>query len=658
MADDSGTNGKQQPLPLRSKDLNAMAGLPTYQLPPRQFQSLARDTLVRGRYRVEGQLGQGGMGFVYGVRDEGLANARPLRALKEMIPRVDDHEHQKTMTNFAREAEVLEALRHERIPRIYDYFEEFRRAYLVLEYVEGRTLETVLDQSPGPLAPQVVGEWIVQLCEIVDYLHSRNPPVIFRDLKLSNVMLTPLNQIFLIDFGIAKVFQRDELNTNVGTRGYAAPEQYAGRAETRSDVYALGVMAHHLLTKNDPRLEEQFTFFKRPPRKYNPSVSADLEVVIMKALSYTADDRYQSAADFRQALVGALHMPDTGYIRRTGISHLTGRGQGSGVPAAQPGRSPRLLWTFAAEEEVRATPTVANGLLYVGSYDNNLYALDLRTGRYRWRHTAEGGICGQAAIWQNLVIFGAEDFYVYGVDATTGEERWKYRTHNHVRSTPRVVGDRVYIGSDDAYLHAIDPRVGRPYWRFQAYREIRSTPAVANNLVYFGCSDETFYAVDAAEGEKKWSVHTQGPIISAPVVAEGNVYFGSMDFGVYALDAKSGWQAWREPTDKMVVSSPCIVGDRLFIGSSDMHLYCLDRRTGRVVWKYHAGQQVNSNPAYANGVVYIGSLDGMVHAVSADTGKQLWHFPTKEKVCGSPIVHEGVVYIGSSDWSVYALEIP
>src|SRR5258706_6375060 len=118
MADDSSTNGKQQPLPLQQKDLNAVAGLPTYQLPPRQFQSLARDTLVRGRYRVEGQLGQGGMGFVYGVRDEGLANARPLRAPKEMIPRVDDHEHQKTMTNFAREAKGLEAQRPRRIPPI------------------------------------------------------------------------------------------------------------------------------------------------------------------------------------------------------------------------------------------------------------------------------------------------------------------------------------------------------------------------------------------------------------------------------------------------------------------------------------------------------------------------------------------------------------
>src|SRR5258706_12481576 len=120
MADDPSQNGKQQPLPLRSKDLNAVAGLPTYQLPPRQFQSLARDTLVRGRYRVEGQLGQGGMGFVYGVGAEGLANARPLRALKEMIPRVDDHEHPKRMANFAGGAGAVEAFRHEPVPRISD----------------------------------------------------------------------------------------------------------------------------------------------------------------------------------------------------------------------------------------------------------------------------------------------------------------------------------------------------------------------------------------------------------------------------------------------------------------------------------------------------------------------------------------------------------
>src|SRR5215467_680888 len=274
------------------------------------LQPLGPGTLMRGRYRVVSQLGKGGMGCVYLVQDENF-EARPYRSMKEMIPRLDDSHQQQHMVNFKREADVLETLRHPNIPRVYDSFTEFRRAYLVLEYVEGEDLEQALDRTKGLLSPAMVGGWMLQLCTIVEYLHSHKPPIIFRDLKPSNVILTPDQRIILIDFGIAKVFAPDERQTNVGTQGYAAREQYKGEAEVRSDVYALGGMMHHLLTRSDPRFQPPFSFHERPPSALNPAVTPELERVIMRCLEDERSKRYQNVTELRLALEDALHLSDT-----------------------------------------------------------------------------------------------------------------------------------------------------------------------------------------------------------------------------------------------------------------------------------------------------------------------------------------------------------
>jgi outer membrane protein assembly factor BamB len=505
---------------------------------------------------------------------------------------------------------------------------------------------------------------MIQLCTIVEYLHAHRPPIIFRDLKPSNVILTPDQRIILIDFGIAKVFAADEKQTNVGTQGYAAREQYKGEAEIRSDVYALGGMMHHLLTKSDPRFQPPFSFHERPPSKLNPAVGAELERVIMRCLEDDRERRYQTVSELRIALEDALHMTDTSYFR-------TIEKVGGSMPARGPirtgattftiGRNLRERWRFRTEEEIRSTPTAANGVLYVGSYDSNLYALDTQSGSFLWKYATEGGICCQPAVWRNLVIFGSEDFYVYALDLN-GTEVWSYRTQHHVRSSPRIYEDRLYIGSDDACMHAIDPQTGRMIWKYRAYREVQTSAAFAranlnaSGLIYFGAMDEYCYAVDALTGDKKWAAHAQAGIVSSPAVVGEYVYFGSMDFGVYALDAKSGWQAWREPTEKFVISSPRIVGDRLYIGSSDRHLHCLDRRTGKHIWKYPAGGQVTSTPAFYNNTLYFGCVDGALYALDADSGKLLGRYETGDKICGSPIVEDGVVYVGSSDCCVYALD--
>lgn len=622
---------------------------------PMHYQLAPGTTLQGGRYIVEEVIGHGGMGHVYRVVDTHLSKRR---ALKEMIPQMGDP--QAELINYHREAEMLLNQEHPGIPQIYDSFVEYRRAYIVLQYIPGDNLEKQLLNTSGFLSQELVGEWMLQLCRIVGHLHSQRPPIIFRDIKPNNIILTPDGRIVLVDFGIAKTYVRDEEHTSVGTNGYAPPEQYKRQAEPRSDIYAMGATMHHLLTRSDPRKEPPFTFRDRMPRSLNPAISEQMEALIMKCVESRVEDRYQSCEELSFAIESALGLgplDDTSHVRA--MRATGGRTRATWAPAIGPTStliSPNAaLWTFETEEEIRATPCVGPDLVYIGSYDNNLYALDRRSGALRWKFPTDGGICSRPTLWRDLLIFGSEDFNVYALNARTGAEVWRYHTWHHVRSSPKVYQDIVYVGSDDGHMHAIDPRTGTMLWRFQTYREVQSSAAYAHGVVYFGSRDNYLYAVDALTGEKKWGFRTNGPVISAPSVVDDYVYFGSFDFSVYCLEAKSGWRAWEERTEKFVISSPAVSGDQLYIGSTDGHLYCLNRRTGRRLWRYRASNQVNSTPELADGLVYFGSIDHCVYALDASEGRLRWRYETEDIVPGSPVVADDVVYVGSADHCLYAL---
>ncbi|HEX6123414.1 MAG TPA: serine/threonine-protein kinase [Ktedonobacterales bacterium] len=625
---------------------------------------LAPGTLLQsGRYEVDSLVGKGGMGAVYLVRDMHFLGDRPvLRALKEMRPRFSDL--QANREAFIREANMLVTLKHTGIPAIHDSFIEpgLNRAYLVLDYVEGRDLQQVLDQSDGMLMPEEVGGWILQLCDIVHYLHTRQPPVIFRDLKPSNVILTRDGEITLIDFGIAKIFESEVVDgTSIGTPGYAPREQYEGHAESRSDIYALGAMMHHLLTRSDPRKYAPFTFHERMPRSLNPAISADLEAVIMRCLSDRLSERFQTVDELRTALERVLFAPLSATPTPWGLSSASLEPEVGwrGAPVYIPSVSgqPRLIWSFRTDDEIRSTPVVSRDKIFIGSYDHRLYALDPRTGERIWHYPTEGGICSTPVLWQDLVIFGSEDFSVYAVEQVSSREVWSFRTGGPVRSSPRTFDERLYIGSDDGHLYALDPRRGRPLWKYRAYREVQTSVGYGDGLIFFGSADEYLYGVTTA-GERKWAYRTNGPILSSPAYADGHVYFGSLDFSVYCVESKLGWAAWTERTEKFVVSSPCVAGDRVFIGSTDGHLYCLHRRTGQRLWRHAVGQQVNSAPVYADGAVYFGGIDGGVYCVDAASGKLRWRFQTEGKVPGSLCLHQGMIYVGSTDGWLYAIEPP
>jgi len=598
-------------------------------------------TLVT-RYNIQDVIGVGGMGSVYRARDLHFPNVVKLVAVKEMINMAPDPLVRQTIIqNFEREANLLATLSHPAIPRIYDYFSQDNRSYLVLEFVHGKDLEAVINDAAGFLPEDQVISWAVQLCDVLDFLHGHKPdPIVFRDMKPSNVMVNHNGDIVLVDFGIAKTFQVGQKGTMIGTEGYSPPEQYRGEATEAADIYSLGATLHHAITRRDPRLEPPFSFAERPVRRINPNISTDLEAVIATALQYNPADRFPSAEKMKDALLGVA--------RKTGA---LGRITSTIAPKVD---SIKPLWVFKCEDDVRSTPVLYQGTLFVGCYDNNLYALNAADGQFQWKYAADGGIVSRPALYDGNIFFGSEDQRLHVVSTRSGKVVWTYYTEGKVRSSPRIAEGHIFFGSDDQTLHAVNLNSGRLAWKFVTDDPIHSTPLVAHDLVYVGNEGGMLHAIDF-RGEMKWRFQAKRAITSSPIASKQGVYFASVDGTLYALDGKNGWTIWRFRLGKGSVSSPALAEEFIFLGAADGFIYCVDTRSAKEVWRYRTDNQVSSSPALYKDSLYCGSVDGSLYCLEYRTGRLRWKFTTQGQIIGSPLVFDDIVYFGSTDHQVYAL---
>jgi eukaryotic-like serine/threonine-protein kinase len=623
--------------------------------------TLKVNTILMTRYRIIGVLGGGGQGAVYQGRDLNFPDAKRLVAVKEMLyPSGDPNVRASTLETFRREANILATLDHPSIPKIFDFFDQDDRAYLVMEHVNGSDLELLLGKTKE-LPMEKILEWAIDLCDVLHYLHNHQPePIIFRDVKPANIMIDHLGKSRLIDFGIAKIFASGVKHTMIGTEGYSAPEQYRGDVSPLSDVYALGASLHHIITRKDPRLEPPFSFAERPLSKFNSDAPEAMDAIINKSLEMNPQDRFQSCTEMKAALEQVRYGSETGtaiHKRRVdsfGVSTSNFPEEATTFGTIEP------RWVFKSEDEIRSSPTVYEKMVFVGSYDTNVWALDMDSGELRWKYATRGGIASSPIVddYSNLVLFGSEDQSFHAVEVHSGYEKWTHQTDGRIRSAPALAQGHVFFGSDDGRLYALRSGNGHLIWDFSVGAPIRGKPAVTDDVVIFGSEDGDLVALELS-GDRKWAHSLKRAFTASPLVDESEniCYIGSFDGYMYAYDSTNGYSMWRFRTNGPIVSSVALENSTIYFGSADGNLYALNAENAREKWHFSIEKPIVAAPVVHGDYLYFGGTDGMLYCLDVKNGAELWRFATKNAITAAPYITDNYIFVGSMDQNLYALPL-
>lgn len=365
-------------------------------------------------------------------------------------------------------------------------------------------------------------------------------------------------------------------------------------------------------------------------------------------------------------------------------------GSNDGHVYALDAASGRQRWAWRTEGPVPSTPAVAEGRVHVLSYDGRLHTLDAASGAPLWKFATGGerrfearGLHGATprtqtiadpydvylsspAVVGGVVYFGSSDGHVYALDAASGALRWKQRTGDVVHASPAVANGVVVVGSWDGRLYAFDALTGAERWRFQAgldsamhnQQGFQSSAAIVDGVVYVGCRDAHLYAIDAATGQERWRFSTgQSWVVGSPAVANGKVIFATSDSSlIHVLDAQTGQPAIKALQAKAYMfSSPVVAGDALLIGLLNGSLQARDLASGRALWTFrteaaraNAGWVLTADGRLNSSWIFTGGTqDAMVAGFERQS--------SVGSIFSTPLVLGGVVYVGSADGRVYAL---
>ena len=347
-------------------------------------------------------------------------------------------------------------------------------------------------------------------------------------------------------------------------------------------------------------------------------------------------------------------------------------------------------WKFKSRLPIASSPAIAGDTLYFVSSAGSLAALDIATGKPKWVFAVEFErrfeaknlhgypsaaqtipdawdlFTSSPAVADGKVFFGSGDGNVYAVDATTGVALWKFPTKDVVHSSPAVAGGIVYIGGWDSYMYAIDVETGEAKWSFKAGEDnvihnqvgFQSSPAVADGTVYIGCRDAHVYAFDAVTGRKKWDYPTSKSwVIGTPAVRDATVYVGTSDSARFmALDAKTGRLKFNFDAKAYMFSSAALAGDLAYVGNHNGKLYAIHTKTGRLAWEFQTEASKTDRMKVLNPD---GTLNREAFApVFGDFGDMyidFYRYVSIGAIVSSPVVDRGTVFFGSLDGTVYAL---
>jgi eukaryotic-like serine/threonine-protein kinase len=331
-----------------------------------------------------------------------------------------------------------------------------------------------------------------------------------------------------------------------------------------------------------------------------------------------------------------------------------------------------VKWTFMAEDKIISSPSVANDILYFGSRDNTLYALDTLNGDLLWKFRAEDWIDSSPAIKDSLIYFTSRDGHIYCLNSEIGELRWKYKLGGADSSSPIVDQGAVYAGSGfpNKFISALNVQTGSKIWQRETGQMIYSSPAIAEDSVLIGSNDGYLYSFNKFDGVLNWKFKTRGGIyFSSPAISDNYVFLaaGDFDWTVYAINIDTGELIWEQTFEDQeqtpaYVSSVAVGDDEIFYvsGYHQQFLYCRSVTDGNLKWKARLSPSTrfgfSSSPVLTKDIVYVSTAKGMLKAFDIETGDFVWEYDLEAEVLSSVTVSDGQLYIATLAGKLFALE--
>ena len=402
-------------------------------------------------------------------------------------------------------------------------------------------------------------------------------------------------------------------------------------------------------------------------------------VILVAALVLSYLDNYTDTLQIPSPTLNSNPPDGQWSMFRHDLLHSGATGNNTMLPQGQ------VQWTFSASGPIYSSPAVVDGVVYFGSRDGKMYALNAASGSELWEYQTGSWVDSSPTVTGGIVYFGSHDGNLYALDARTGRKIWSFHTVYVIDSSPAVAGGVVYFGSADWHLYALDALTGKKLWAFKAsVNGVDSSPVVANGIVYFEAGDSWIYGLRADNGQ--FRLHFKAYNVASSPAIDGKIVYFCDSFGTLsAVDglARSRWydygnfkgvwvqlwgmgvapkpppisgSLWSTPLGyNPIISSPVVSDNKLYVGA-DNDLVAVDTENEKPLWSFQTGGRVNSSPAVVENTVYVGSEDGRIYAIDATSGQELWHVVTGAQIDSSPALANGILYVGSFDGKMYAIK--
>jgi outer membrane protein assembly factor BamB len=379
------------------------------------------------------------------------------------------------------------------------------------------------------------------------------------------------------------------------------------------------------------------------------------------------------ACFFSATLFGCRRAPESGdatpkpppiEARQSTISNLRsdwplfrGNAQATGVADGGLPEKLELLWTFPATKGgFESTAAIVGGMVYIGSTDGNLYAIDLASGKERWHFPTQLGFTASAAVRDGRVYIGDSDGVFYCIDAATGRKLWDYPTDGEINSSANFHAGHVLFGSQDSFLYCLDAVSGKLAWKYQNPDQIRCFPSVAKDRGFVAGCDGVLHVIDLNNGKAVGAVKIDSPTGASPAVMGRTVFVGTEGRTFFAIDPRRQKILWRYESRKGAAafrSSAAVTPEAVIVGSRDRQVHAFHPKTSAPLWSFRTKGRVDSSPVVVGRRVFVGSGDGRVYAIDVKTGAELWRFEAGGAVIASPAVADGRLVIGNDAGQLY-----